>query len=235
MQIDKSSPSFAGDGLHGSFDCRVTVTTGRAENVAHEAMRVHPNQNRFAAVFNVTANQRDMGFAAIHFAFVRDQPKFAVTRGHERLSDPVDVTLVLHAVTDQLGYGQHFQTVGPAKVDQVRNPRHGAVIAHDFADHSCWNHSREPCQVHGSFGLAGAHQHPTFTSSQGKNVSRTCQIRGASGGIDSDADGAGTIVGRNSSSHSLARIDGFTECSSVIRSVLGSHRTDAQMIEPVFG
>ena len=133
---------------------------------------MHANQNWFAAVFNVTADQSDMGFAAIHFTFVRNQPEFAVARGHQRLSDAVDVTFVLHAVADQLGYRQHFQPVRSAEFDQVWDPRHGAVIAHDFADHSGWHHSSEPCQVHGSFSLASANEHASFASSQGKHMSR---------------------------------------------------------------
>src|ERR1700694_5519093 len=98
MQIDESAASFARDGLHGAFDCRVTVTAGRAKHVAHKAMRVHPNQNWFAALFNLAADQGDMGFASIHFTFVSDQPKFPMACGHQGLSDSMDVAFVLHAI-----------------------------------------------------------------------------------------------------------------------------------------
>ena len=67
-------------------------------------MGVHPNQNWFAALFDVATNQGDVGFATIHFTFVSDQTEFRVARGHQRFSDAMDVAFVLHAIANQLGY-----------------------------------------------------------------------------------------------------------------------------------
>src|SRR5206468_7701138 len=182
---------------------------------AHQAVRVHTNQHRFAATFSIASNQRDMRLASIHFAFVSNYAEFTMAGAHQRLAHAVHITLVLHAITDQLSHRQNFQSVSTAKIDQVGNTCHAPVVAHDLADDSCWNKPCEASQVHRRLRLPSTHQDAALTCSQGKHVSRPRQIGGPRGGIDCHLDCSGTVVRRNTSGHTISRINSFTKGCAV--------------------
>ena len=145
------------------------------------------------------------------------------------------VTLVRHAVADEFRHGEHLHIVRTAELDQVGNARHGAVVAHDFADDAGGNQAGEPRQIDGGFGLSGADQHPTFACAQREDVPRTREVRWARGGIDRDLNRAGPVVGRDSGGDAVAGVDGFAECRAVVRSVFGGHGPDAQVFKALFG
>src|ERR1700683_2739111 len=86
--------------------------------------------------------QGRMRSAAAHFALISNQAELAVARPNQRFADPMHVTLMLHAIANEFGHGQHLHVVRFAELDEVGDARHGAVVAHDFADHACGNHSR---------------------------------------------------------------------------------------------
>ncbi len=100
-----------------------------------------------------------MRFATVHFALVGDQAKLPVLGFDHGLAHTMHVALVLHAVADQLRDREHFHFVLAAELGQVGHASHGAVVFHDFADDPGRNHAGQPRQIHGSFGLARAHQH----------------------------------------------------------------------------
>src|SRR2546422_9737764 len=89
-----------------------------------------------------------------------------MARAHQRLAHAVHITLVLHAITDQLSHRQNFQIVSTAKIDQVGNTCHAPVVAHDLADDSCWNKPCEASQVHRRLRLPSTHQDAALTCSQ---------------------------------------------------------------------
>src|SRR5207249_5810574 len=102
MEVNQCTPPLALNHLHRAFNGGVTIADGRSEDIAHQAVRVHTNQHRFAATFSIASNQRDMRLASIHFAFVSNYAEFTMAGAHQRLPHAVHITLVLHAITDQL-------------------------------------------------------------------------------------------------------------------------------------
>ena len=93
----------------------------------------------------------------------------------------------------------------------------------------------QPCQVHGGFGLSGAHQHSALARPQRKHMAGPRQVRRPGSGIDRNFDGARPIVGGDSGGHAIAGVNRFAEGSPVVRGVLRRHRPDAQMIQPLLG
>src|SRR6202030_601971 len=134
------------------------------EHVAQQAVRVHADQDRLGritdvATADIASNERHVGITTVHFALVGDQAEFSVLGFDHRLAYTMHVALMIHPVTDQLRNREHFHFMGAAELDEVGHARHGAVVFHDFADDSCWDHAGEAGQIDGSFGLPGAHQH----------------------------------------------------------------------------
>jgi hypothetical protein len=95
--------------------------------------------------------------AAVDFTLISNQAELAVTGVDQGFSHPMHMTFMLHAIANQLGYGQQLEIVRGAELDQVGNPRHGPVVPHDFADHPRRHKSSQSCQVDRGFRLAGAH------------------------------------------------------------------------------
>ena len=60
---------------------------------------------------DVAFDQRDVAFAAVDFALVGDDAEVAVGRGQYAFGDAEDVALVLQAVADEFGYGEHLEAV----------------------------------------------------------------------------------------------------------------------------
>ena len=88
----------------------------------------------------------------------------------------------LHAVADQVGHRDHLQVVADAEFHQLGHARHGAVVVHDFADDAGGREAGQAGQIHGGFGLAGAHQDAAFARAQGENVAGAGQVGGRQSG-----------------------------------------------------
>src|ERR1700738_39350 len=80
MQVDQCAASFLCNAAQGTFQGRVAFTAGGAEDVAHQAMRMHTDENRLVAAFNVAADERHVRLAAVYFALVGDEAKLSVAR-----------------------------------------------------------------------------------------------------------------------------------------------------------
>src|ERR1700756_1392770 len=101
MEVNQRPPPLPINHLHRAFNGGVTIADGRSEDITHQAVRVHTNQHWLPAAFNVATNQRDVRLASIDFTFVSNQPEFAMSRAHPRLSHAMHIALMLLAITDQ--------------------------------------------------------------------------------------------------------------------------------------
>src|SRR5690349_14508416 len=128
-------------------------------------MRVDAHQHWLITFPGIAVQQRDVRFAAIDFRLVRNQTELAIARRQNTLADPVNVALVLHAITDKLGYGEYFEIVLPAELDQIGHPSHGAIFFHDFADHARGNQSGHAGEIDCSFSLPSSYEHTAFARS----------------------------------------------------------------------
>ena len=83
---------------------------------------------------------------------------------------------VAAAVFDQIGNGANFQAVLGSKQLQIGQTGHGAIVFHDFANHSRGGATSHTGQVATCFGVACAHQHAAFYRLQRENVARLYQV-----------------------------------------------------------
>ncbi len=81
--------------------------------------------------------------------------------------------VVAQPVGDQIGDGGDLETVTLGEGDEVGQPRHGAVVVHDLADHAGGIESGKTRKIDGRLGMAGAHQHAAFLGHQWKHVARS--------------------------------------------------------------
>ena len=76
-----------------------------------------------------------------------------------------------------------------AKADQVGQPRHGAVVVHDLADHAGGIKPGETREIDRRFGMPGADQHAAFLGEQREHVTGSYDVAIVLGRIDGDGDG----------------------------------------------
>ena len=113
---------------------------------------------------------------------------------------------------------------------ELGHPRHGAVRVHDFADDAGGSQPGQARQVHGCFGLAGAHQHSAFAGPQRKHVPGTSQVAGPAGRIDGHQDGARAIGRGDARGDALPCVDRFAKRGAKIGSVLGADQRQPQLV-----
>ncbi len=107
---------------------------------------------------------------------------------------PLDQLFGLHAIADEVGHRDHFEAVLPAELGELRHARHGAVLVHDFANHTAGRKAREPRQIDSRFGLSRANEYAAWPGTQREHVSRTREIWRARRRIHGDANGVSAIV-----------------------------------------
>ena len=117
-----------------------------------------------------------------------------------------------------------------AEFGQLRDARHGSVVVHDFADHAALAQTGQPRQIHGRFGLPGAHQHAAFAGPQGKDMAGTNQIARLAGGIDRHADGVRAVGRRNAGGDAFGRFNGFAKRGAEARVVARRHGRQLQRV-----
>src|SRR6266702_730778 len=108
---------------------------------------------------------------------------------------------------DQVGYGANLEAMLAGKFEQLRQPRHRAVIAHDFADDADGPAACELDQVHRGLGVAGALQHAAWPRSQREYVAWLHQILWHGGGVGQDLDGFGPVGGADTGGDSTGGIN----------------------------
>src|SRR5262249_20170250 len=157
MQVNQDAQTFFCDRLKGMPYKTAAVAGGGSEDVAVHAARMHAHQHSFGSC-HFSAHQRQV-ILGVEIAGVSDSAKLSVFGLHAAFGYAPHELLVLEAIADDLGHRDHFQAVADAEVLQLRDARHGAVVVHDFADHTGGGEAGHAGQVHRRLGLAGAHQH----------------------------------------------------------------------------
>ena len=93
----------------------------------------------------------------------------AVDRG---LGNDLDQMIVAKPVGDEIGDGGDLEPVTLGEGDEVGQPRHGAVVVHDLADHAGGIKSGKPRDVDGGLGMSGADKHAAILGDQREDVAR---------------------------------------------------------------
>ena len=244
VEIDEGTDA----GLRYLAEARVdggaAVAGSGAEDVAGEAVGVDADQDRLAgpgSCVEVAEGKGYVGFVAgagldgLDVAFVGEHAEIAVLGGENALRDAVDVALVGHAVADEVGYGDHFEGVKFAELDEVGNAGHGAVFVHDLADDAGGDEAGHAGEVDGSFGLAGADEDSAFAGAEGKDVAGTGKVVGRRVRVDGYLNRMGTVGCGDAGGDAFAGLDGLGERGAEARGVVLGHGTEAHVVGALFG
>ena len=114
------------------------------------------------------------------------------------------------------------------KGEQIGQPRHGAVVVHDFADDAGRIESGKAREIDGSLGVAGADQHAAILGDQREDVAGRHDVAVILGRIDGDGDGVGAVMRRDAGRDAFPRLDRDGEGGRMPRPVRARHqRRDA--------
>jgi len=187
---------------------------------------------RFA--FEVAADQRDV-LVVVDVAGVGDHAEVAVAGGENSFGDAADVALVLHAVANQVGNGQHLQIVLLTEFMELRHAGHGAVFVHNFADDPAGVEAGDAGKVDAGFGLAGADEDAAIAGAERENVTGAGKILGASLLVDGGEDGNGAVGGADAGGDADAAVNGFGEGGTVDAGIDGRHEWEVEFFTALLG
>ena len=193
QQVKNHALLLVGDQFERPFELIAAVAAIRTKDIAGQTRRMHPHQH-FVVLGDLAHHHGDVLLAG-DIALVGVHPEFAVRRGQARGCQAAHVLLVLHPVVDDVGDRDDLQAMADGELIQVRQPGHGAVFVHDFADHGGRGHAGDGRQIDGRLGLAGTFENAAGAGSQGENVTGSQEIGGSSLRVDGHPDRFGSIVG----------------------------------------
>src|SRR5580698_3995516 len=98
------------------------------------------------------------------------QIKITIVGGEIYDFDTLDEFLALAAVFDEVLDGTNLELVFAGEFDELRQPGHGAVVVHDFAEDADGPAIGEGDEVDDGLGMAGALEDAAGLGSQGKHV-----------------------------------------------------------------
>ena len=103
------------------------------QEIHHRQWLMHAHQG-FLARYNLAFQQSQMRFigGAIE---IGNQLKFAIRGLYGFLGDALYQRFSLSAVMNQIGNGADLELMVLSEFQQIWQPRHGAVILQNFADH----------------------------------------------------------------------------------------------------
>ena len=181
---------------------------------------------------DLALHQRDV-FGIRHLVDIDDHAErpaeAAVELGLDR---PLDDVVVPAAIGDEIGDGADLEIVELGEAGEIVAPRHGAVVVHDFADHSRRVQSRETGDVDRGFGMTGADQDATVARHQREDMAGADDVVGALGRVDGDGNGARTIRGGDAGGHSFLSLDRYGEGGFLAGAVLARHQRQGQLLDP---
>ena len=183
-----------------------------------------------ASVGDVPHDERDRD-PVVHRGLVGDAGELAELGGQPRLRRPPHELLLLHAVLDQVLDGDDLEPVGAGELEELRQPRHAALVVQHLADHAHRGRAGQPREVHRRLGMAGAAEHPAGQRAEREDVAGPVEVFRARGGVDEGADGDGAIVGGDAGGDAAAGVHGGGEGGAVRLGVVAHHQADLEVVE----
>jgi hypothetical protein len=148
---------------------RSTVAAERAEDVAGEALAVHPHQN-VGLTGHLPFDQGHMMLPVEH-RFVGVDGELAVVGGDPGVGDPAHELVLVPAVPDQIGDRDQMQPVLGGELGELGEAGHARLVLTDhLAQHADRRHPGGPGQVDRGLGVTGALEHATGSVAQREDV-----------------------------------------------------------------
>ena len=230
-QQHHDAPALGGDHRHRRVQPVGPVV---GHDVHQQVNRVHPHRHRTRGR-DVAPHQHQV-FCVFDRVGVDDRPPVAADGAHRgTLLDAADQLLGAPAVADQVGDGPELQAVVLRERHQLRQPGHGAVVAHHLADDAGRVQPGQPRDVDGRLGVAGADQAAALARHQREHVARRHDVRRPAGRVDGDRHAAGAVVRRDAGGDAVRRLDRDGERGLVAAAVGAAHQRQAQVFDAVAG
>ena len=154
---------------------------------------MHAHQHRLA-VGHVALHQREV-MLLVHRRAIKQQIERPVIGRHLHPLLQLDQLFAPAAVLDQVEDGAELELVLLLELQQVRQPRHGAVVLDDFAEHAGGIQPRQPREIDRRLGVAAALQHAARLGAQRKNMARLHEIARTRLWVRQQADGLRAVLG----------------------------------------
>ena len=223
-------PALLGNDLHraGQFAHR---RRAKAQNVLKLMQRMGAHQNRLGRG-DVTLGQHDMLDPFGHIGEDAHGPGAAIGRGDLRAAAFAHEVVVAAAIGDEVGNGADLQLVLAGEFHQFGQPRHGAVVIHDLADHARRVQARKAADIGRGLGMTGADQDAAVARAQREDMARRCDVLRPAFRVDGNGDGQRPVLRGNAGRHAFARLDRDGKGGFVARGTGHRHHRQAQRVDP---
>ncbi len=121
------------------------------------------------------------------------------------------------------------------KSDQIRQPRHGAILPSQLTQYAERFEPGELHQIDRRLGVTTTGQDPAGAGPQRENMARAMQIPRLGAIGNGGADGGDAIGGGNPCGDPLRRLDGDGECGLIVAGVGLHHHGQFELAHPLIG
>src|SRR2546426_455245 len=166
--VHEHAPPLGLDDRECLLELRPAVAAARVKDIADQALGVDADQHRLVAD-HLPHHERHR-HPVVHARVVRDRGEIAEVGGQFVGRDPTDQLLRADPVLDQVLDRDHREAVLQGELLELGHPRHPAVLVEDLADDAGRVATREPREVHGRLGVAGAAQDAARHRPEGQDV-----------------------------------------------------------------
>ena len=155
---------------------------------------------------DLTLDQRHV-VDVIDLVLEDDRAEAPVHHRQLRLCALPDQPLGAKPIPDQVRDGEDCEIVCAREPQEIRHPRHRAVIVHDLADDPGRLQAGEPREVDAALRLSGPAQHPALLGHQREDMPRPHEILGPAVPIHCDRDRVRAVRRRDPGRDPLSRLD----------------------------
>ena len=199
----------------------------RVQRIDDRERLVHAHQD-FLARRHLAPDQRQVHLVGRHVP-KRHQPEAPVGGLDLALGDPLHQRLGAAAIVDQIGDGADLQPVLVGEREQVRQTRHLAVVAQDFADHGRGHEPGQLGQVAPGLGVPGTHQHAAGLRHEREDVAGLHQVLRPRFPAHRRLHRARAVRRRDAGRHTAGGFDGHGEVGAQLRLVVVDHQRQVEL------
>src|SRR5438128_6910807 len=231
--VHEHAPPLALDDRECLLELRPAVAAARVEDVADQALGVDADQHRLVT-HHLPHHERHR-YPVIHARVVRDRGEISEVGGQLVGGEPTDQLLRADPILDQVLDRDHREAVRQGELLELGHPRHPAVLVEDLADDAGRVAPREPREVHGRLGVAGAAQDAARHRPEGQDVAGARQVFGPHLLIHEGANRDRAVVGRGAGRDATSGVDGDSERGPHGGRVVRDHHRDLELVQPLAG
>src|SRR2546426_331172 len=221
------------DDREGLLELRPAVAAARVKDIADQALGVDADQHRLVAD-HLPHHERHR-HPVVHARVIRDRGEIAEVGGQLVGRDPTDQLLRADPILDQVLDRDHREAVLQGELLERGPPRHPAVLVEDLADDAGRVATREPREVHGRLGVAGAAQDAARHRPEGQDVAGARQVFGPHLLIHEGANRDRAVVGGGAGRDAASGVDGHGERGPHGGRVVRDHHRDLELVQPLAG